>query len=53
MATNRKDHQITKIVTTIVLVFLVLNIPRLGLGIYEISRYRWEIVDNLVVIDAR
>ena len=40
MATNRKDHQITKIVTTIVLVFLVLNIPRLGLGIFEISRYK-------------
>ena len=53
MATNRKDHPISKIVTTIVLVFLLLNIPRLGLGIYEISRYRWEIVDNLVVIDAR
>ena len=42
MATNRKDHQITKIVITIVLVFLVLNIPRLGLGIYEISRYGGE-----------
>ena len=38
MATNRKDQQITKIVTTTVLVFLVLNIPRLGLGIFEISR---------------
>ena len=44
MATNRKDHQITKIVTTIVLVFLVLNIPRLGLGIFEISRYRLHIL---------
>ena len=35
---HRKDLHLTKIVFTIVLVFLVLNLPRLVLGVYEISR---------------
>ena len=36
---HRKDIHLTRIVVTIVLVFLVLNMPRLVLGVFEISRY--------------
>ena len=35
---HRKDLHLTRIVVTIVLVFLVLNLPRLVLGVFEISR---------------
>ena len=35
---HRKDMHLTRIVVTIVLVFLFLNSPRLVLGVYEISR---------------
>ena len=35
---HRKDLHLTRIVVIIVLVFLVLNFPRLVLGVYEISR---------------
>ena len=35
---HRKDLHLTKIVFTIVLVFLLLNLPRLLLGMFEISR---------------
>ena len=35
---HRKDIHLTKIVFTIVLVFLLLNLPRLLLGMFEISR---------------
>ena len=43
---HRKDLHLTKIVFTIVLVFLVLNFPRLVLGVYEISRYLSAILKN-------
>ena len=35
---HRKDVHLTRIVVTIVLVFLALNFPRMVLGMYEISR---------------
>ena len=36
---QRKDVQMTRILLAVVLVFLLLNLPRLILGILEISRY--------------
>ena len=39
MIAQRKDVQMTKILLAVVLVFLLLNLPRLILGILEISRY--------------
>ena len=36
---QRKDVHLTRIVVIIVLVFLVINLPRVGLGVFEISRY--------------
>ena len=36
---QRKNVQMTKILLAVVLVFLLLNLPRLILGIMEISRY--------------
>jgi len=35
-----KDVQMTRILLTVVLTFLLLNLPRLILGIFEISRFR-------------
>ena len=39
---QRKDVQMTRILLTVVLVFLLLNLPRLILGVLEISRYEME-----------
>ena len=37
---QRKDVQMTRILLTVVVVFLLLHLPRLILGIFEISRYQ-------------
>ena len=39
---HRKDLHLTRIVVIIVLVFLVLNMPRLVLGVFEMTRYTWN-----------
>ena len=35
---HRQDLHLTRIVLTIVILFLTLNLPRLVLGLFEISR---------------
>ena len=35
---HKKEAHITKILITVVIVFLLLNLPRLVVGLYEISR---------------
>ena len=48
---HRKDLHLTRIVFTIVVVFLLLNLPRLLLGVFEISRYLnldWFIYNRII-----
>ena len=35
---NKRDLQLAKIVGTVVLVFLVLNMPRVVIGVFELTR---------------
>ena len=37
--TQRKDAPLARIVLITVLVFLVINMPRLVMGVFEMSRY--------------
>ena len=37
--TQRKDAHLTKIVLSTVLVFLIINMPRLVMGVWEMFRY--------------